>query len=68
MIWYTRGRLSFRSGNPEDLEQANQLIQGMVKKEEERLERATRQAATLQQVQASTILLQDMLQQHHHTR
>ncbi|XP_023323999.1 ADP-ribosylation factor-binding protein GGA1 isoform X5 [Eurytemora carolleeae] len=51
------------SGNQQDLEKANQIIQSMVRKEEEKLEKATKQASQLQEVQASTRLLSDMLEQ-----
>jgi len=51
-----------QSRNPGELEKAKRIIQGMVKKDEAKMEKATRQAAQLQEVESNTRLLSDMLE------
>uniref|UniRef100_A0A8C5WHF5 Golgi associated, gamma adaptin ear containing, ARF binding protein 3 n=1 Tax=Leptobrachium leishanense TaxID=445787 RepID=A0A8C5WHF5_9ANUR len=54
-----------KSKNPEDLQEANQLIQCMVKEDEVRMQRASKRAHTLEEVNNNVKLLQEMLLHYH---
>ena len=50
-----------RSSNPEDIQAANQLIKGMVKKDEEKMEKISKRATLLESVNTNIKLLTDLL-------
>ncbi|KAM4603250.1 ADP-ribosylation factor-binding protein GGA3a [Polymixia lowei] len=50
-----------KSKKPEDLQEANRLIKNMVKEDEVRMQRATKQKNTLEEVKNSVKLLNEML-------
>ena len=49
------------SKNPEDIEQANRLIKGMVKKDEEKMEKQSKRAVMMTEVASNVKLLNEML-------
>ena len=49
------------SKNPEDIEQANKIIQSMVKKDEEKMEKLSKNTVQLQSVTSNVRLLKEML-------
>ena len=50
-----------RSSNPEDIQAANQLIKGMVKKDEEKMEKISKRVTLLESVNTNVKLLTDLL-------
>jgi len=49
------------SKNPEDIEHANRIIKGMVKKDEEKMEKLTKKAVQMEEVASNVRLLTEML-------
>jgi len=49
------------SKNPEDIEQANKIIKGMVKKDEDKMEKLSKKVVQLQSVTSNVRLLNEML-------
>jgi len=55
------------SKNPEDIEQANKIIKGMVKKDEEKMEKMSKKVVQLQSVTSNVRLLNEMLDNYKDT-